>query len=111
MRKKFLLALFPVIMIIAGCAQTTIYPTGNNNFSSVSTSGDQGYAEKDALEKAEKHCADLGRRLVVLKHDTEYHGPDQQTKLVGGIAAGLLGAPNPTTSSSDYKVKLTFKCS
>jgi hypothetical protein len=107
---KSIFAVCAAATLMTGCASTSIYPTGNNTFSSVTTSSDQGYAEKDAQKKAEEQCAKVGKHLVVLKHDTEYHGPDQQTKLVGSIAGGLLGGGNTSTSNSDYQVKMNFKC-
>jgi hypothetical protein len=110
MKAKCLLILCATAVVATGCASTTIYPAGKNTYTSVSTSSDQGYAEKDAEKKATEQCTKQGRRLVVLKHDTEYHGPDASQKLVGGIVGGVLGGGNPTTSSSDYQVKMTFKC-
>lgn len=110
MVNKSLLAICAAAALLTSCAQTTIYPTGNDTYSSVSTSSDEGYAEKDGQKKAEEQCTKQGKHLVVLNHKTEYQGVDSQTKLIGGIAGGLLGGGNPTTSSSDYKVKMTFKC-
>lgn len=110
MSNKSLFTLCALAIFMTGCAQTSIYPTGNNTYTSVSTSSDQGYAEKDAQKKAEEQCTKQGKHLVVMKHDTEYHGADQQTKLVGGITSGLLGGSNPAVSSSDYQVKMSFKC-
>tara|TARA_R110000868_G_scaffold210193_2_gene460215 strand:+ start:1559 stop:1897 length:339 start_codon:yes stop_codon:yes gene_type:complete len=105
-----LIAICAASTLLTSCASTSIYPTGKNTYSSVTTSSEQGYAEKDALAKAEEKCTKQGRKLAVLNHHTEYHGVDAQTKLVGGIAAGLLGGPNYTTSSNDYEVKMNFRC-
>jgi len=55
-------------LLLTGCASTTIFPKGNNNYSSTSTSSDQNYAEKDAIEKAHKQCMDQGKRLAVTNH-------------------------------------------
>lgn len=110
MKAKSLFALCAAAAVVTGCAQTTIYPSGNNTFTSVSTSSDQGYAEKDAEKKATEQCTKQGRRLVVIKHDTEYHGPDASQKIMGGIVGGVLGGGNAATSANDYQVKMTFKC-
>lgn len=105
-----LIALCSTMVLLTGCASTTIYPNGKNSFSSVTNSSEQGYAEKDAKQKAEKQCLDQGKRLVVVNHHTEYHGADEQTKIVGGVVAALVGGPNFAVSSSDYQVRMTFKC-
>lgn len=98
------------ILLLAGCAQTSIYPTGGNTYSSVSTSSSQGPAESDAKSKAEAQCAKQGKRLVVMQHQTAYNGADTGTKIAGGIVSGLIGGPNMAVSSSDYEVKMRFKC-
>lgn len=97
--------------LIVSCAQTTIYPLGDNTFSSVSTSSDQGYAEQGAKNKAESYCQKMGRQLVVKNHETFYHGPDRQTKMLGGIVSDLTGSTeNHATSESDYEVRMIFRC-
>lgn len=98
------------ILLLTSCAQTTIYPIGKDEFSSVSTSSNQGYAEQDAKAKAETHCNKLGKRLQVINHQTRYRGPDAQTKMVGGVVSGLTGGPNSAVSENDYEVRMLFKC-
>lgn len=98
------------IALLTSCANTTIFPNGPNSFSSVSTSSQQKYAESDAKSKAEAHCKKLGKQLAVSNHQTEYHGADTSTKVAGAIVSGLVGGPNFAVSSSDYEVKMQFKC-
>lgn len=96
--------------LITACASTTIFPEGGNTFSSVSTSSEQSYAEKDALKKAETYCQKQNKKLVVLNHNTTYQGTDASQKIIGGVVSGVLGGPNPAVSSSDYEVKMRFRC-
>ncbi len=98
------------ILTLAGCAQTSIFPTGHNSYASVSTSSSQGPAEKDAREKAEAQCRLRGKRLIVTQHQTQYKGADTATKIAGGVVSALVGGPNMAVSSDDYEVKMRFKC-
>lgn len=108
--KLKLLVLVGGVLLLSSCAQTSIFPTGNNTYSSVSTSSAQGPAESDAKAKAEAQCTKQGKRLVVLQHQTNYQGADTSTKIAGGVISGLIGGPNMAVSSSDYQVKMQFKC-
>ena len=98
-------------ILLASCAQTTIYPMGGDTFSSVSTSSDQGFAEQGAKNKAEAYCQKMGKHLVVKNHETFYHGPDTQTKMLGGMFSDLTGSnQNHAVSESDYEVRMIFRC-
>lgn len=98
--------------LLIGCASTTIYPEGHDTYSLVTTSSEQGYAEKDAKKKAEKHCMEMGKQLVVISHQSEYHGADKNNAAVIGLASAILtqNGPNPAKSNNDYEVKMKFKC-
>ncbi len=99
-------------LFLAGCASTTIYPEGENKFSLVATSSSEGSAEKAAEKKASDYCEKMGKKLVVLKHQSTYQGVDRNQKAVIGLASALVGGgPNPASSSDDYRVELKFKCS
>jgi hypothetical protein len=98
-------------ILLVGCASTTIYPEGKGNFSLVTTSAEQGYAEKDAEKKAAEYCTGLGKSLVVISHKTEYHGPDKNNAAVIGLASAILTrGPNPAQSNQDYEVTMKFTC-
>lgn len=102
-----------LMLFVAGCASTTIYPEGKDTYSLVSTSQDQGYAEKDAKEKAEKYCMEHGKSLVVVSHQSAYHGVSKDNAALIGLASSMLthGDPaNPAHSNSDYEVTMKFKC-
>ncbi len=98
------------LALLAGCASTTIYPEGDNNFSLVTTSSAQGAAESDAKNKAMKYCQKMGQRLVVLKHRTKYQGVPKNEAAIVGLASAVLGSPNTASSSSDYQVTMKFTC-
>jgi hypothetical protein len=105
------LSLCSLAIVLAGCASTTIYPEANDSFSLVTTSSDQGYAEKDASKKAAEYCTGLGKRLVVVHHETAYHGANKDNAAVIGLASAILtGGSNPAKSNEDYEVKMQFKC-
>ena len=98
-------------VLLVGCASTTIYPEANGNYSLVTTSSDQGYAEKDAEKKAEAYCADNGRKLVVVSHQTAYHGADKNNAAFIGLASAILPqGSNPARSNQDYEVTMKFRC-
>lgn len=110
---KICLPLFGVLALgLVGCASTTIYPGENNTFSLVTTSSEQGYAEKDAEKKAADYCSKKGQELVVVSHKTEYHGADKNDAAMIGLASAILthGGGNPASSDQDYQVTMTFKC-
>lgn len=100
----------PSLLLITSCASTTIFPSEGNTFTSISNSSEQSYAETDAKNKAEKHCKQLGKHLSIINHQTNYHGPDNQTKLMGAVAAQVLNTSNMATSQSDFEIILHFKC-
>jgi hypothetical protein len=110
--QKIALALSGIIALgLVGCASTTIYPGPNNSYSLVTTSGDQGYAEKDAEKKAEEYCQKKGQQLVVLNHKTEYHGVDKNNAAMIGLASAILTrGGNPASSNQDYQVTMNFTC-
>ena len=111
MKKIVSLSVCSAAILLAGCASTTIYPEANDSFSLVTTSSEQGYAEKDAQQKATEYCTNLGKRLVVVHHETAYHGADKNNAAMIGLASAILtGGPNPARSNQDYEVKMQFKC-
>lgn len=110
LKKLPLPLMITAIGFLSGCASTTIYPEPNNTFSLVTTSSDQGYAEKDALKKATEHCQTSGRRLVVLKHNTIYQGADKNNAALIGLASAVIGTGNTAKSAEDYQVTMKFKC-
>lgn len=100
-----------VAILLAGCASTTIYPGTKGNYSLVTTSSDQGIAEKDAEEKAEKYCNKMGKSLAVISHQTDYHGMDKNNAAIVGLAGAILaGNGNLGRSNEDYQVTMQFKC-
>lgn len=106
-----LLGLF--MLLVLGCASTTIYPEGNNAYSLVTTSSEQSYAEKDAQSQADKQCTALGKSLVVLQHQTSYHGVNKESAALIGLATLVVNPKqphNPATSNSDYEVRMKFMC-
>ena len=106
-----ILSLCSIAVLLAGCASTTIYPKEDNTFSLVTTSSDQGAAEKDAKEKAQKYCNNLGKQLAVIKHDTVYKGADKNNVAVIGLVGAVLGAGGGHgRSNEDYELKMHFKC-
>ena len=112
MSAKFhLLLACSAAVLLVGCASTTIYPGEKGTFSLVTTSSDQGYAEKDAEKKADEYCTKAGKRLVVVSHKTEYHGANKDNAALIGLASAVLnGGMNPAKSNEDYEVTMTFKC-
>lgn len=107
---KKLAALAVGCALIAGCASTTIYPGENNTFTSVTTSSDQGVAEKDALKKANEHCKKMGKRLVVLNRKSHYQGMKKSDAAVIGAVSTFLTGVNTAHRSDDNKVTLRFRC-
>ena len=105
-----------IAILVVGCADTTIYPEANNTYSLVTTSGKQGYAEKDALKKSSEYCNKTGKKLVVLSHQTAYHGVEKTNAALIGLASLALTARqdsiggNPATSNQDYEVTMKFTC-
>lgn len=108
---KALLPLF-FTTLVAGCANTTIYPEGDNKFSLVATSSDQAYAEKAALKKATDQCVKQGKQLQVIKHEAVYQGMDKNAQAMLGVANHLLTGDlgNPAKGDDDWKVTLKFIC-
>lgn len=98
-----------IIFGISAC-NTTIYPEENNTFSSVTTSSTQSSAESNAQKDAENYCKKRGKRLAVIKHQTNYYGTTTDNKIVGAIVSQVMDVPNPAISSSDYEVKMRFHC-
>jgi hypothetical protein len=105
--KYFLL--FIIILGISAC-NTTIYPEENNTFSSVTNSSMQSSAESNAQKDAENYCKKRGKSLAVIKHQTNYYGTTTGNKIAGAILGGIIGMSNPAVSSSDYEVKMRFRC-
>jgi len=118
--KKAIYALVGVatFLIIAGCAQTTIMPEGNDTYSVVSNSSSEGYAFKDALNKGTELCQKEGKSIKVLSHKGTYQGASKDTKAMMGTLSGVAsilskgngGSSYDGSSSDDYKVALRFKC-
>ena len=109
--KSALITITSAALLLTACANTTIYPGEKGTYSLVTTSSDQGYAEKDAKKKSEEYCTTLGKRLVVVNHKTAYHGADKNNVAVIGLVSTVLGGGgNPARSSEDYEVLMTFRC-
>ncbi len=110
--KLQLLGITVISFAIIGCASTTIYPEGGNKSSLVTTSSSESIAEKTALQKAQEHCIKQGKELVVLHHQTTYQGVDKNHKAMIGLANAIItnSGVNPTNSSNDYRVDLSFTC-
>lgn len=98
------------VLVLAGCAETTVYPIGNGRYSLVSTSSSQGYAEKYAKKKAAKVCSDKGKQLLVVSHKTVYQGVEKKDAAIIGVAGALVGDAGAGQSNDDYKTTLIFKC-
>ena len=97
-------------LALVGCASTTIYPAANNTFTSVTTSSEQSYAEKDALKRARAHCEKMGKQLQVLKHESKYQGMKKSDQAVLGAISTVLIGVNTAKRSDDYRVALKFRC-
>ena len=104
------------LLMLVGCASTTIIPEGGNKFSVISTSDSEGVANRAAMSKATKTCEDLNRSLQVLQHASKYQGADQQTKAVAGTVSAVASmithsdSYHSANTSDDYEVKMTFLC-
>ncbi len=112
MRNKIFIST-SLCLLLAGCANTTIYPEGDNNFSLVTNSAYQSEAEREALDKATDYCAKMGRRLIVIHHQTNYHGPDKTAAAMTEVASMMLSKDHETTSTrsnDDYEVTMKFTC-
>lgn len=97
--------------VLAGCASTTIFPEGKNQYSLVTTSSSEGSAEADAKKKAAKYCQKQAKNLVVLSHSTKYQGVNKQNAAMIGVASAFLtGGGNPARSNDDYQVTMKFTC-
>jgi hypothetical protein len=100
-----------MITLLTSCASTTIYPGENGTYSSVTTSREQAYAEKDAAKKAEEYCRQQGKNYIVVNHQTKYQGADKTDSAMIGLASAMFtGGSNPAKSNEDYQVTMTFKC-
>lgn len=113
MSKKISLSLVcSTTFLLASCASTTIYPGPNGNYSLVTTSSEQGYAQKDARKKAAEYCQSIGKNLVVINHQTNYNGADKNNAALIGLASSIFtpDAGNPAKSNQDYEVKMNFRC-
>lgn len=111
MRNSLRLSLACSIAILSvGCASTTIYPHADGNYSLVTTSSQQGYAEKDAAKKAEEYCAKMGKRYFVVDHKTAYHGIEKDKAAMINLAGAVFGGGRQAGSNDDYEVTMKFKC-
>jgi len=99
-----------IIVLGVSACNTTIYPEENNTFSSVTTSSIQSSAESNAQKDVENYCKKRGKRLAVIKHQTNYNGTTTGNKIAGALVGGMIGLPNPAISSSDYEVRMSFHC-
>jgi len=97
-------------LTLAACASTTIYPGTDNTFTSVTTSSEQSYAEKDALKRANAQCEKMGKQLQVLKHESKYQGMKKSDQAVLGAISTVLVGMNTARRDDDYRVALKFRC-
>lgn len=112
MRSKSKLIL-PLVsaLYLSSCANTTVFPEGDNKFKLVATSSEEHYAENAAIKKATEYCQKQGKQVNVLSHKSEYQGVDKSQKAVIGLASSLLtDGPNPASSDDDYRVEVRFAC-
>ena len=76
----------------------------------IATSSEEGCAYEKAKDKGKEFCGKRHKHFVVVKDTAEYRGMDRNTKgVIRGVSA-VLGTPNTTDTSDDYKVRIEFKC-
>ncbi len=105
------------VMFLTGCStvQTTVIPKAHGKYQVIATAENSADAQKGAINKATKVCQEQGKKLVVEKNQTTYHGSGKE---LGDISQALSSAAAmnsntfiPTTkSNTDYKTITTFKC-
>lgn len=99
------------VVLLSSCANTTVFPEGDNKFKLVATSSEERYAENAAIKKATEYCQKQGKQVVVLSHKSEYQGVDKSQKAIIGLASSLLtDSGNPASSEDDYRVEVRFAC-
>jgi len=102
------------LLSLASCASSTLYPMGNDTYRIVSLSSAESYADKESMEKAQKVCIEQGKRVEVIKSNTEYQGMDKNIKGTIGMISAFIPEKNQHTSngsgSNDYKNTTEFRC-
>lgn len=118
--KKILFSLVACSTLLAGCTQyinATVLPHGNNKYSVVALSSSEDSATHNAMDKATQVCSEKGMQVNVIKQECNYRGADQQSKMLTGIAGGVLSAlshggagVSSGRNHDDYKVTMDFAC-
>lgn len=101
-----------VLLVLTGCASTTVLPREDGTYSLVANSHSANSAIAAAQEDAEDYCQRLGGlHAVVVKYDSHYKGADKNAKAVIGAVGMILGSYHGDGSRmDDNQVEMTFKC-
>jgi len=107
---KKLQAVF-MVLVLAGCASTTVFENEDGSYSLVTTSSSESYAVSEAKEDAEEKCQKLGKKFVLVDKKTTYQGADKTAKAVVGAVGVMTGKGyHDGSRHDDYKVEMKFKC-
>lgn len=107
------------LICLAACASTRIIPKEDGSYLMVATSHSDGAAYDAALEKANEHCAKMGKQFAMVDTNSKYQGVDKTAKAVVGAVGQIIrpnntpqyGHPTATDSTADdYKVEMNFRC-
>lgn len=97
-------------LAVCGCAsreiRSSIMPKSDKTYDLVVTASSETAAYKDADLDANEYCKQKGKQVVVISHESIYQGK-QSSKT--DVAMSFVSGRGKDTSS-DYKVKMLFKC-
>lgn len=100
-----------ILLVLTGCASTTVLPREDGSYSLVASSYSADSAISAAQDDAIEHCRRLGKSMVVVRYESRYNGADKNAKAVIGAVGVMTGRYYGDGSRmDDNQVEMHFKC-